>query len=189
MQTKEILYFKLFRDVCKVMNSCLDLKEVLKLIAENIVDVLEVKACTVFLWDKQRNTLEVSAAHGLSEAYLKKGRLDADKSIAETLNGKIVIILDATNDPRVQYPEAAGNEGIASVLSIPISVKDQIIGVLRIYTSEQRDFSDDECDFICGLSDMGGIAIDNARMYDHLKAEHEKLIEETHRWFEFGKAS
>jgi len=171
------------------MNSCLDLKEVLKLIAENIVDVLEVKACTVFLWDKQRNTLEVSAAHGLSEAYLKKGRLDADKSIAETLNGKIVIILDATNDPRVQYPEAAGNEGIASVLSIPISVKDQIIGVLRIYTSEQRDFSDDECDFICGLSDMGGIAIDNARMYDHLKAEHEKLIEETHRWFEFGKAS
>ena len=47
----------------------------------------------------------------------------------------------------------------------------------------------DECEFICGLSDMGGIAIDNARMYDHLKADHEKLIEETHRWFEFGKVS
>lgn len=189
MQTKETQYFKLFRDVCKVMNSCLDLKEVLKLIAENIVDVLEVKACTVFLWDKKRNTLEVSAAHGLSEAYLKKGPLDADKSITETLDGQIVIILDAINDHRVQYPEAAKNEGIASVLSIPISVKDQIIGVLRIYTSEQRNFSDDECEFICGLSDMGGIAIDNARMYDHLKADHEKLIAETHQWFEFGKTS
>ena len=35
---------------------------------------------------------------------------------------------------------------------------------------------------------MGGIAIDNARMYDHLKAEHEKLIDETHRWFEYGQA-
>ena len=186
MQTKEILYFKLFKDVCKVMNSCLDLQKVLKLIAENIVGVLDVKACTVFLWDKERNKLDVSAAHGLSEAYLKKGPLDADKSITETLDGQIVIIPDAFNDPRVQYPEAAKNEGIASMLSIPISVKDQIIGVLRIYTSEQRDFSDDECEFICGLSDMGGIAIDNARMYDHLKADHEKLIEETHRWFEFG---
>ena len=189
MQTKEIQYFKLFRDVCKVINSSLDLNKVLNLIAENIVNVLEVKACTVFLWDKKRNTLEVSAAHGLSEAYLKKGPLDADKSIAETLDGQIVIILDANIDPRVQYPEAAKSEGIASMLSVPISVKDQIIGVLRIYTSEQRNFSGDECEFICGLSDMGGIAIDNARMYDYLKVDHEKLIDETHQWFEYGRTT
>jgi signal transduction protein with GAF and PtsI domain len=189
MQSKELQYFSLFRDVCKVVNSSLDLKEVLNLITENIVTALDVKACTVFLWDKKRNTLEVSSACGLSEAYLKKGQLDADKSIAETLEGEIVIILDADTDPRIQYPEAAKSEGIATVLSVPISVKEQIIGVLRIYTSDQRTFSDDECEFICGLSDMGGIAIDNARMYDHLKADHEKLIDETHRWFEFGKAT
>ncbi len=41
--------------------------------------------------------------------------------------------------------------------------------------------------FIKALADMGCIAIDNARMYDHLKTEHEKLIDETHRWFEYGK--
>lgn len=187
MQTKEIQYFKLFRDVCKVVNSSLDLKEVLKLIAENIVNVLDVKACTVFLLDRNRNTLEVSAAHGLSEAYLNKGPLDADKSIAETLDGQTVVIPDSGNDPRIQYPEAAKSEGIVSMLSVPISVKDQIIGVLRIYTAQQRNFSDDECEFICGLSDMGGIAIDNARMYDHLKDDHEKLIDEAHRWFEFGR--
>lgn len=189
MNAKEIQYFKLFRDVCKVINSSLDLKEVLKLVTENIVTVLEVKACTVFLWDRQRNTLELSAACGLSEAYLQKGPLDADRSIAETLAGQVVIIPDAINDPRVQYPEAAKREGIASVLSVPISVKDQIIGVLRIYTSKQRNFSDEECEFICGLSDMGGIAIDNARMYAHLKVDHEKLINEAHRWFDFGRTT
>jgi GAF domain-containing protein len=150
--------------------------------------VLDVKACTVFLLDRNRNTLEVSAAHGLSEAYLNKGTLDADKSIAETLDGQIMVIPDSSNDPRVQYPEAAKDEGIVSMLSVPISVRDQIIGVLRIYTSNPRDFSNDEIEFICGLSDMGGIAIDNARMYDHLKEDHQKLIDETHRWFEFGSA-
>ena len=110
---------------------------------------------------------------GLSESYLRKGPLDADKSIAETLNGQIVLILDTANSSRVQYPEEAIKEGIASVLSVPITVKGQIIGVLRIYTAEQRNFSDDEYELISGLADMGGIAIDNARMYDHLKAEHE----------------
>ena len=111
MQTKEIEYFKLFRDVCKKINSSLNLQEVLDLIAESVVKVINVKACTVFLWDKKGNTLEVSATHGLSEAYLKKGPLEADKSIAETLDGEVVVILNADSDPRIQYPEAAKNEG------------------------------------------------------------------------------
>jgi GAF domain-containing protein len=165
----------------------LDLKEVLILITENIVKLINVKACTIFLLDKSGNKLDVSASYGLSESYLRKGPLDADKSIAETLDGQIVLILDTSNDSRVQYPEEAKREGIASVLSVPITVKGQIIGVFRIYTSEQRNFSDDEYELISGLADMGGIAIDNARMYDHLKAEHENLIDETHRWFEYGR--
>jgi GAF domain-containing protein len=137
--------------------------------------------------DKSRNKLEVSASYGLSEAYLRKDLLDADKSIAEKLDGQFVLILDTSNDSRVQYPEEAKREGIASVLSVPITVKGKIIGVLRIYTSEQRNFSENEYEMISGLADMGGIAIYNARMYDHLKADHENLIDETHRWFEYGK--
>ena len=152
MQNKESRYFKLFIDICKVINSSLDLKEVLILITENIVKLIDVKACTIFLLDKSRNKLEVSASHGLSETYLRKGPLDADKSIAETLNGPIVLILDTANGSRVQYPEEAIKEGIASVLSVPITVKGQIIGVLRIYTAEQRNFSDDEYNLISGLA-------------------------------------
>lgn len=103
-------------------------------------DFDNVKGCAIFLWDKQRNILEIRATHGLSESYLKKGPIDADKSIAETLEGKSVLVYDIQKDTRVQYPDEAEKEGIASILSVPISVKDQIIGVLRIYTSEQRIF-------------------------------------------------
>ena len=189
METKEKSYFKLFRDTCQKINSSLNLSEVLNLITINVVAALNVKACTVFLWDKDRRTLEISATHGLTESYLKKGPLDADKSITETLLGESVLIRDTANDPRVQYPDEAKKEGIASIFSVPMSVKDHIIGVLRIYLSEMRDFREDEIEFINGLADMGGIAIDNARMYDHLKADHERLIAETHQWFQYGKIS
>jgi signal transduction protein with GAF and PtsI domain len=91
MQNKELKYFQSFRDVCKVINSSLNLKVVLMLITENIVKLINIKACTIFLLDKSRNKLDVSASHGLSEAYLRKGPLDADKSIAETLGGQIVL--------------------------------------------------------------------------------------------------
>ena len=66
--------------------------------------------------------------------------INYSKSIAETLGGQIVVILDMSSDTRVQYPEEAKREGIVSVLSVPISVKGQIIGVLRIYTSDQKIF-------------------------------------------------
>jgi signal transduction protein with GAF and PtsI domain len=110
MGNKEILYFQLFRDVCKVINSTLNLEEVLNLITENIVSALSLKGCTVFLLDKERNRLEVSASYGVSEAYLQKGPLDADKSIAETLKGKSVLIYDTTTDSH-RLPDTVSARG------------------------------------------------------------------------------
>ena len=189
MKAKDMEYYRLFRNVSNAVNSTLNLKEVLKLITENSVKTLNVKACTIFLLDRVSNRLEVSAFCGLSEAYVKKGPVDADKSIAETLEGKPVLVYDATKDPRAQYPEEAKREGIASILSVPILVKGKIIGVLRIYTSQPHQFFDDEIEFVSGLAEMGGIAIDNARMYDYLEKDHSNLIDEVHRWFEYGRTT
>jgi signal transduction protein with GAF and PtsI domain len=187
MEYKEMGYFRSFRDVCRVVNSSLDVDEVLNLITENIVKALNVKSCAIRLLDRRRQTLEVSASHGLSHAYLIKGPLDADRSIAETLGGKSILIYDTAKDSRLQYPEEAKREGIASILSVPLSVKGHVIGVLRIYTSEPRNFSEDENEFISGLAEMGGIAIDNARMHGELKTDHERLVHDVHEWFEFGR--
>ena len=55
------------------------------------------------------------------------------------------------------------------------------------YRVMMAEGGEDALELISELADMGGIAIDNARMYDRLKAEHEKLIDETHRWFEYGR--
>ena len=184
METKEIKYFKLFRDVCKSINSTLNLREVLDLITENVVKVLNIKACTIFLLDRERKRLEVGATRGLSKTYLKKGPLDADKSIAESLEGKHVLIYDAAKDSRIQYPEEAKREGIASILSVPIPVKGEVIGVLRLYTSQSRTFSDDDIEFVSGLSEMGGIAIVNAKLYEQMKEDSQSLVEDTWEWFE-----
>ncbi len=187
MQQIEFHYFKLFRDVCKVIHSSLNFMEVLNSITENIVKTLNIKACAIFLLSRELNILKVRASYGLSEAFLNKGVLDAEKSIKESLSGKTVLVNDILTDPRIQYPKQAKWEGIASILSVPISVKGQVIGVLRLYTSKPYKVSENEIEVISGLAEMGGIAIDNARMYDHLKTTHESLVNEMHRWFEYGR--
>ena len=186
MEQTDTNYFHLFRNVCMCINATLNLKECLDLIAVNVTKALQVKACALFLLDRTQNRLDVSASYGLSEAYLNKGPVDAEKSIQESLHGVPILVLDATHDNRIQYPREAAQEGIASIFSVPIPVKGAVIGVLRIYTARPRTFCDNERAFIFGLAEMSGIAIENARMYDHLRSNYENLMNDVHRWFDFG---
>lgn len=186
MPAYEIQYLKLFKDVCKKVNSSLDIGEVLKAITVNTVKTLDVKGCTIFLLDKAKKRLLVSSSYGLSDEYINKGPVDSEKSIVDTLSGKWVLVSDAKSDSKIQYREEAKKEGIVSILSVPMSVKGTIIGVLRIYTSEPRKFSDVENELISGLVEIGSIGIENARMYSHVKADHEQLIYDVHQWFDYG---
>jgi signal transduction protein with GAF and PtsI domain len=182
-----IRYLKLFKHVCKNINSSLELGEVLGSIVENTVKMLQVKGCSIFLLDETHQRLIISASYGLSDAYIKKGPIDSEKSIVESLNGTPVMVMDAQNDDRIQYPESAQAEGIASILSVPMSVRDKIIGVLRIYTSEPKEFSEAENEFIAGLAEIGSIGIENARMHAHLKTDYDRLVTDVHHWFDFGR--
>lgn len=189
MQTLTIQYLQIFKEIFKRINSSLEIGEVLSSITENTVSALHVKGCTIFLLDRQKKKLRIGSSYGLSETYINKGAIDSEKSIVDTLNGEWVMVPDAKNDPRIQYRDEARQEGIESILSVPLSVKGTIIGVLRIYTSQPRHFSDIENEFISGLAQIGSIGIENARIHDHLKTEYEKLIYDVHQWFDFGASA
>ena len=53
-----------------------------------------------------------------------------------------IYITDAQTDARFQYGEHAREEGIVSVVVVPLQVQNQPIGVMRVYTSEERGFSE-----------------------------------------------
>jgi transcriptional regulator with GAF, ATPase, and Fis domain len=189
MSNQELEYLKLFKELCKKINSSLDIGDVLKSITESVVKTLAVKGCAIFLLDKAQKRLLYSSSYGLSEAYVNKGPIDSEKSIAETLQGNWALISNAQTDQNIQYREEAKKEGILSILSGPMSVKGAVIGVIRIYTSQPLSLSDVENEFITGLAEIGSIGIENARLYSHMKADHEKLISDVHQWFDFGAAT
>ena len=117
MTTPEKTYFNSFREVVKAINSTLDLQEVLSLLVSKMAQVMDLKACAIRLLDSKQRTLELLASQGLSDAYIQKGSVDADRSIAEAMEGKIVVIKDAGKDPRAQYQREATAEGTRSNLS------------------------------------------------------------------------
>ncbi len=167
-----------YRDATKAISSSLNLNEVLELIVKSVVNLLKAKGCGVNLLNDTRKKLETRVAFGLSENYLAKGPLDADKSVTESIEGKTVFIEDIANDPRVQYPDEAKKEGIVSILSIPLKAKENVIGVLRVYTGEVHRFNDKEMDMVNKLAEQAGIAVVNAKLYKDIKEDYESLKKE-----------
>jgi len=176
MKPEEERYFDSFREVVKAVNSTLDRQEVLDLLVKNITQVMDLKASAIRLLDPKKRTLELVASHGLSEKYLNKGPVDADQSIADAMEGKTISVYNVIEDSRAQYPKEAQEEGIASIISVPLRIKGRVIGVMRLYTPEPREFSREEINSAEALAEMGAIAIENARMYERIKRDYETLM-------------
>ena len=177
---------ELFHDLAAGMNSTLDLRAIMDILTAGIARALEVKAVSVRLLDEDRKTLRLVASHGLSEKYLNKGIVSAEKSIAEALKGIPVVIKDAAKDSGVQYRREKEEEGIVSILCVPIKAKEKVIGVLRLYSGVPREFSEDEIMLVTALAHQGGLAIQNASLVLLLQDDMKNLKEDiwSHRsWF------
>jgi PAS domain S-box-containing protein len=160
------VYLESYQNICKAISSSLSLSEVLNLIVTNAVKVMNVKASMLRLLNKETQKLEVAAYYGLSEKYVNKGPVDYDKSIEDALTGKAVSIYDITFDKNARYLKEAEDEGIRSILSIPVKFKKEVIGVLRMYTAEPVKYTDEDLKFMTAIAEQAAIAIINARTYE-----------------------
>ncbi len=176
-------------EVSRSISSTLSLNEVLSGIVENAAKVFGFKAASIRLLDVERRYLNVRATYGLSEAYLKKGPVEVEKSLIdrECLEGRPVIISDVSKDGRLQYPEEIIKEGIKAILSVPLSIRGTVIGVLRVYVPNPYSFTPMEIDFISALASSGAIAIENARLFEHIKQEYEELTKDVWKWYDWGR--
>lgn len=163
---REKNYLQLFIDVTKAITSNLNMEEVFNLIAEKIPPVVGVDAATIRLLDITGKKLVLHAASGLSDIYLSRGAVDTETSVMEALKGNAIAIEDAADDTRIQYPAEAMQEGIKSILVVPIPIRGKISGILRLLTKNKRKFDRHEIDFVAALAEQCGIAIENARIYE-----------------------
>lgn len=161
-----ITYYRTLYNIAVAINSSLDPETVLGSIVQHTATTLEAKACSIMLLSPDRRELFHSASSGLSDQYVRKGALKVDQSMKETLNGRSVAIADAGSDPRVQYRAQATQEGIASMLSVPIRLRGEVMGLMRLYSSEPREFSEEEVGFVEAVANLGAIALENAQRFE-----------------------
>jgi len=161
----QVDFMREVQEISKLVSSTLDLDTVLQTIVERLPVSLHAKGCSIRLLNSQTNCLELVAANGLSETYLRRGKVEKEKNTVMVLSGEPVAIYDVAGDDRVRYKDYMNEEGIKSLLALPIKVHGEVIGVLRVLTDEHRCFTSSEVNFAVTVAEASGSAIQNAGTY------------------------
>lgn len=172
---REIMNYESILKITKAIAMSRNPEEVTLLIVESVKTTLEAKGCALLLFNRKTDELELAAYYGLSEKYVNKGPLSAMHSIASSLRDGPVLIHDVMDDPRIQYPEEAKKEGISSILSVPIAVRQNPIGALRVYSAEPWEANLEQVNLVQAVAQIAGMALEMSRLYKGLKDSIEIL--------------
>ncbi|MFH2129010.1 MAG: GAF domain-containing protein [bacterium] len=166
---KQIDYFKTFATISKALGSTLHLEEILHLIVESAVESMDGKAACLFLADREKDVFVEKAQTGLSKTYLHANPVSARQTEGDLVKDGYLAISDIDKDPRVENREGKKKEGIASILVVPVTVNQETIGVLTLYTATRRSFSQYDIDFLNALAEQGGLAIQRSALIERIR--------------------
>jgi GAF domain-containing protein len=135
---------RVFQTIGDTLNSPLETAEMLRSVSKSIVENLHVKGCQFFLLSRDQRQLENIAFFDSSEKFAISGPLEVAGMIGEVLHGDTVLVTHCRSDPRLYDFPAYQEEGIKSLLLVPLKTRGQVIGSMHITTPEERAFSSDE---------------------------------------------
>jgi two-component system NtrC family sensor kinase len=177
-----------FREISTLMHSSRTLREVIERTVWKSTEILNAKGALLRLRNAETGQFEVAAAYGLGEWYLKKGPVSTERILADLPeNDQVVIIEDIMSTPRVEYPREAWQEGIRMMLDVPLTLDQDIIGLLRVYLSEKRTFFDEEKNFIIYTAEQCACAINKVRFIENQRAKYDHLALQTEKLSALGR--
>jgi len=172
--------------ISQAISSDLYLEDILRLIVTVTAEVMNSKICSLMLLN-EKNELVIKATQAISEEYKKKPPLKLGEGIAGEVakENKPIVVPDVREDLRYIYQDIARKEGLCSLLSIPLNVKNRVIGVLNLYTSSLHKFTKGEIETLITVANQSAIVIENAQLLVQSKVIQEEL--ETRKLVERAK--
>jgi signal transduction histidine kinase/CheY-like chemotaxis protein len=157
---------KALHEINVAITSTLDLHTVLDVLLEKIDQLLPLGAAiTVRLLSSGR--LLPAACRNIDENEWKAARTGPGTGPAQRAfeTTKPVVIRNVQVDPNTRDSHFAKKYGLFSRLVIPLIAKEQPLGILSLYTREEREFTDEEVELLVTLAGQAAIAIHNAQIY------------------------
>jgi sigma-B regulation protein RsbU (phosphoserine phosphatase) len=165
-------------DVSIIINSTLDLDDLMVLVMEKAQSVMKADASSVMIINAEKNVLVCPVALGEVGEKIKKIELPIDKGIAGWVatRGEPLIVPDAYQDPRFN-PKVDKETGFRtrSILAAPLKVKDKTIGVAEVINRvDGKAFNEHDLELFSTFCRQVAMAVENARIHQ-LELEKQRI--------------
>ncbi len=163
---KKALQIETLTRVSHTIASSRYIEEILQLIVTMTAEMMNSKICSIMILDEESGALKIAATQSLSEAYCRK----ANVKVGESISGRVLQALqpmaipDVTRDPTYGFPELAKAEGLVSLLSVPMQIKNRGIGVINLYTASEHHFTQEEIHLLQAVANQAAVAIENTHL-------------------------
>ena len=162
----------------QALGSTLNLDQVLVAFLEEVRHLLDVLACSVWLIDRETNELVCQQASGYKNEVVRGWRLAQGQGLAGWVarHGESQIVSDTRADER-HFKGVDQQSGLAlrSILTVPLRVKEDVIGVLQAVDTKVGCFDATDLILLEPLAASAAIAIENARLYEQVRAGRDRL--------------
>ena len=179
MAMKHQLYLEEFYKISQQMCSEHNLEKLLELIMDSSIKVTDANEGSLMLLDKLSQTLKIMVAKGLSEETKESVVIKIGEPIAGIVakDGKPLILSDELLENKRFANLHHEGRRIRSAISLPLKVKDKVIGVLNLNITEKEGrFTDDDLIPLSIFASQAAIAIENARLYSATTKRTQELL-------------
>ena len=163
--------------ISKAITSDQYLEDILRLIVMVTAEVMNSSVCSLWLLDEKEAVMRLRATQSIDSEYLEDRVLRAGEGVV----GKVVaenrpyIVTNVLTDPYYKEKELAKRMGLVSMLSVPMRVKDRVIGVINLYTSHPHSFSDMQVNVLTTVANQAAVAIEKTELMVQTKVIQEEL--------------
>jgi two-component system NtrC family sensor kinase len=173
----------------RAVTATLDVAETIRVIMQAARTVLGVESCSIATLDPETRELVGVASLDLPPAMVSRLRTREGEGIAglAVRERRPVQSADLLDDPRVRFPELPRASGLRSMLSAPLRLGDRAIGAISVLRRDVHHFSASEEELLVALADQAAIALEHARLYEHLEgmvAERTRELDRQKRFVE-----
>ena len=167
----EIAALKRIIEITGLLNTTLDLDELLQQIMTSAAELLGAETSSLLLVDEASGDLNILTATGESGQQVTRRQVPAHQGIAGWVvdNNEIAVVESPADDPRFYaVMDQAIRFETRNMVAVPMRVRDETIGAVEVINKREGAFSELDAALAQALANQAAIAIDNARLYAKL---------------------
>ena len=176
---QRFIHLEALGGIGEVINSTLELDEVLQVVMDTIVRLMGAERGFLMLRD-ERGEMVTRIARNWEQESINPNEFAISRTVVQRVidSGEPMLTTNAREDPRFGGQESIIAFNLRSILCVPLSVKTELIGV--IYTDNRIRtgiFSESDRDLLLAFANQAAVAIENARLFSSLKRTLEEVTE------------